>query len=84
MCFDDEEGAHYFEFSLPEEWSLEKRREFNSAINERTGQGSEECDNCSNAMYEQAFIVSCNHCDQTFRVCEECVGDELRLCDCQE
>ena len=83
-CIDDEEGAHYFEFSLPGEWPLERRREFNSAINRKTGQDSEECDNCGNAMYQRALLVSCNHCGRTFRVCDECVGPELRLCDCQD
>ena len=81
--FDEGEQGYCLEYSLPREWQLERRLEFNTALNHMLNVDVEECSNCANRMYAQAILCSCDHCGKDFRVCDECVSTELHLCDCE-
>ena len=79
LCDDD----HYFEFELPEDWSLDERRQFNSALGQMVS-GGEPCFNCLNPMHHEAAERTCTLCGRKVIICEECFDDDLELCGCDE
>lgn len=81
--FDEDCGAHYFEFTLPPSWSLRKRRRFNAAVAEQVRTGNKPCDNCGNVMYSGGWWAECNGCQRRCFFCEECDLAQIDNCGCQ-
>lgn len=79
----DEEGHHYFEFTIPTGWTIDERRRFNTAIAERVGSERPPCDNCGNVMYSEAWWATCKDCKAKFLLCEECTLIPVALCGCE-
>ena len=80
ICCDDD-GDHYFEFELPEAWSLGDRRQFNEAIGQMVS-GGKPCFNCLNSMHQEAAERTCKLCGTKVIVCDECFDDDVESCDC--
>ena len=80
----DDDGHHFFQFSLPEGWSLGRRRRFNKALAEKVTADVKPCDNCGNVMYSKMVWATCKRCGSKWLICEECLPNHEDLCRCQE
>jgi hypothetical protein len=80
----DEDGNHFFRFSLPNERSLDRRRRFNESIARKTTADADPCDNCGNVMYSEAVWATCKRCGSKWLLCEECLLDHDDLCRCDD
>ena len=78
----DDDGHHYFEFTIPMAWSIDAQQRFNSAIAERVASEQTPCDNCGNVMYSAAWWATCKICKERFLLCEECMVRPISLCQC--
>jgi len=78
----DEDGHHYFEFTIPTTWSVDERRKFNKAVAGKVHSERPACENCGNVMYSQAWWATCKVCKERFLLCEECMLLPVSLCQC--
>ncbi len=80
---DEDETSPFFEFSIPSEWVLERRKVFHRRINvllQMKHMIQPHCQFCDSYISQQYAILVCYKCEMPFAACGECMENMPPSC----